>query len=153
MTTEIIISNLSNLLSLGTRYSETSNAFLSNGFTSAANNTYFNAVRFAEGIIIKEDIGEGYAHTFLNGIRIYSLKDKTLLADRAYHCCYYSKDKVLYESREMLIKLIHEASEKNGYSINNEEVKKVVNKTLTSAFERNQLELAQDQLRRHLAIA
>ena len=150
MTTEIIISNLGNLVPNGTRYSETSNAFLSNGYTSAANNVYFNAVRFAEGIVIRDDIGQGWAHTFLNGIRIYSLKDKVLLADRTYYNSQYSKEKVLRECREMLVQLIHDAAEKIGSKLNNLEVIETVNKVLAEAFDSNQLELAQSQMKKLL---
>lgn len=150
MTTEIIISNLGNLVPNGTRYSETSNSFLSNGYTSAANNVYFNAVRFAEGIVIRDDIGQGWAHTFLNGIRIYSLKDKVLLADRTYYNNQYSKEKVLRECREMLVQLIYDAAAKIGSKLNNSEVIETVNKVLTEAFNSNQLLLAQSQMRKLL---
>ena len=73
-------------------YSASLNVFTGNGYTSAAGNNYFNAFRFAEGILIKEDVGVGYARTFLNGIRIFDLSSKTLLCERSYHCCYYDKN-------------------------------------------------------------
>ena len=150
MTTEIIISNLGNLVPSGIRYSETSNAFLSDGYVSAANNVYYNAVRFAEGIVIKDDIGQGWAHTFLNGIKIYSLKDRVLLADRTYNNNQYSKEKVLRESREMLVKLIYDAAEKTGSKLNNAEVIQTVNRILTEAFKSNQMNLAQSQMKKLL---
>ena len=150
MTTEIIISNLGNLLPSGIRYSETSNAFLSDGYVSTANNVYYNAVRFAEGIVIKDDIGQGWAHTFLNGIKIYSLKDRVLLADRTYNNNQYSKEKVLRESREMLVKLIYDAAEKTGSKLNNAEVIQTVNRILTEAFNSNQMNLAQSQMKKLL---
>ena len=72
-------------------YSDQSNAFLGNGFTSAAGNTYFNSLRFVEGILVKEDVGQGYSRTFINAIRIYDIKSKDLLCEKSYHCAYYSK--------------------------------------------------------------
>ena len=56
------------LINSNISYSSVANAFLSKGYTSTAGNTYFNSIRVAEGILIKEDVGQGYAHTFLNGI-------------------------------------------------------------------------------------
>ena len=79
------------LVNANLNYSEISNAFLTTGYTSMAGNTYFNSIRVAEGILIKEDVGEGWCKTFLNGIKIYSIKDKTLLADRSFHNLGYHK--------------------------------------------------------------
>lgn len=151
MTTEIIIRNLTGN-SLGTvNYSGNANAFLSNGYVSTANNVYFNAFRFAEGLLIKEDVGQGYARTFLNGLRIYSLKDKVLLADRSYHCCFYCKEKVLTEAQSMLLDLLKDAAIEHGMSLNINEAKSAIDKILSHAFKGNQLEIAQNETRRLLA--
>jgi hypothetical protein len=150
MTTEIIIKNLGSMLPGKLNFSESANAFLSSGYTSAANNTYFNAIRFAEGIIIKEDVGEGYARTFLNGLRIYSIKDKTLLADRSYHCYFYSREKVQDEAKKILIELLEEAAKANGFEINRYEAGKAIEKLLDSAFTGDQLSIAQNQMRKQL---
>jgi hypothetical protein len=148
MTTELMLNNVTGMAIAKSAYSEEANAFLSNGYISAANNTYFNAVRFAEGIVIKEDIGQGYFHTFLNGLRIYSLKDSTLLADKTFHCCYYSKSVVQREAREMLQILIKEAIARTGSKIDAEESNRVIAKILAEAFDSNQLEYGLSQLKR-----
>ena len=148
MTTEIMLCNLSGIVSAKPTYSESANAFLMNGYVSAANNIYFNALRFAEGIVIKEDIGQGYAHTFLNGLRIYSLKDSTLLADRSFNCCFYSKQIVKREAMEMLQILIRDAVNQTGSKIDLEESNRVLTRILTEAFESNQMQLAQSQMKR-----
>lgn len=147
METQVILKSLTNVLPANLSYSAKSNAFLSNGYVSAANNVYFNAIRFAEGIVIKEDVGEGYAHTFLNGIRIYALESRTLLADKAFHCAYYSKEKVLRESKEMLIELLNDAAERMGKRLNKYEVESMIDRILRNAFETNQIEMAQQQSR------
>jgi len=131
-------------------FSESANAFLTNGYTSQAGNTYIGVLRFAEGIIIKEDVGEGYAHTFLNGLRIYSIKDKTLLADRSYHCYFYSKEKVQSEAKKILIELLEEAAEANGFKIDRHEAGKAIEKILDNAFNGNQLSIAENQMRKQL---
>lgn len=145
MTTEMIVSNLGNLLPEALKYSQNANAFLTNGYVSAASNVYFNAFRFAEGILIKEDIGQGYAYSFLNGLRIYSLKDKTLLVDKSYHCCYYSKEKVFEEAKRLLLNLISDAAAQANYYVDPREAEKIVNRILTEAFQKSQLEIANTQ--------
>jgi hypothetical protein len=150
MTTEIMIKNLGSMLPGKLNFSESANSFLSNGYTSAANNTYFNSIRFAEGIIIKEDVGEGHTRTFLNGLRIYSIKEKALLADRSYHCQFYSKEFVRSEAKEMLIELLQEAAEANGQKLNHYEASKAIEKILDHAFNGNQLLIAETQMRKQL---
>lgn len=52
-------------------YNAAKNIFLSQGYTSAAGNTYFQALRCSEQLAVLFDVGEGYAHTFLNGIKLF----------------------------------------------------------------------------------
>ena len=132
-------------------YSDQANAFLSTGYTSAAGNTYFNAVRFAEGILIKEDVGEGYAHTFLNGIRIYSLKDKQLLAERDYHCNYYSKNEVETESVSMLMKVLKDAAVHEGVKLDYIKAKQKVVSIIRMAMNTDQRDILSNQSRKFLS--
>ena len=53
-------------------YNPEKNVYLTLGYTSAAGNTYFNAVRFSDRLAVYYDIGEGYAYTFLNGITLFA---------------------------------------------------------------------------------
>lgn len=52
-------------------YNPAKNVFLTLGYTSAAGNTYYRAIRFSERLAVFYHIGEGYAHTFLNGITLF----------------------------------------------------------------------------------
>ena len=54
-------------------YNAQNNIYLTNGYTSAAGNTYFQGIRLSDRIIVKYDIGQGYAHTFLNGVQVLLL--------------------------------------------------------------------------------
>lgn len=148
MTTELIKKNIGNSLPEKVRYSEQSNSFLTNGYVSRAQNVYFNSIRFAEGIVIKEDVGQGYKYTFLNGLRIYSLKDKTLLADRSYRCNIYKKDNIRFEIKEMLLDLIKDACEKNGQEINYYDLKRSINELINRAFNENQQDVLKNQVKR-----
>ena len=47
-------------------YNPEKNVYLTLGYTSGAGNTYYQAVRFSDRLAVYYDIGEGYAHTFLD---------------------------------------------------------------------------------------
>lgn len=70
-------------------YNAAKNVFLANGYTSAAGNTYYQALRCNERIIIRYDIGEGYAHTFLNGITLFCWNGRKaeLIAQKRWGGC------------------------------------------------------------------
>ena len=52
-------------------YNAAKNVFLTRGFTSQAENFYYQAIRFSNRLIVYYDIGQGYARTFLNGIKLF----------------------------------------------------------------------------------
>lgn len=53
-------------------YNPEKNVYLTLGYTSAAGNTYFKAVRFSNRLAVYYHIGQGYLHTFLNGITLFA---------------------------------------------------------------------------------
>ena len=53
-------------------YNPERNMYLTLGYTSAAGNTYFKAVRFSDRLAVYYDIGQGYSYTFLNGITLFA---------------------------------------------------------------------------------
>lgn len=52
-------------------YNPEKNVFLTLGYTSAAGNTYFRAIRFSKRLAVYYYLGIGYYHTFLNGITLF----------------------------------------------------------------------------------
>ena len=52
-------------------YNPEKNVYLTLGYTSAAGNTYYRAIRLSKRLAVYYHIGEGYAHTFLNGITLF----------------------------------------------------------------------------------
>ncbi|WP_166386818.1 hypothetical protein [Polaribacter sp. 11A2H] len=132
-------------------YSEVANAFLSSGYTSATGNTYFNSIRVAEGILIKEDIGVGYAHTFLNGIKIYSIKDKTLIADNTFHSVFYSALKVKMEAKKMLMKLLEYTAIQENTLFDYYAAEKIVEKVLNQAIDSDQRTMVINQTEKYLS--
>jgi hypothetical protein len=148
MTKELIISNITGIQSGSINYSTSINAFVAKGFTSNAGNHYFSAVRLSEGIVIKEDIGQGYAHKFLNGLKIFNLRDRTLIADETFHCQFYTTDNVCRQAKRMLLNKLEEASQIQGFKYDKREAERNIDRIVTDAFHTNQNEKASQELRR-----
>ncbi|MBR2203374.1 MAG: hypothetical protein IJ914_04120 [Prevotella sp.] len=53
-------------------YNAARNVFLSQGYTSAAGNMYYKAIRLSNRLVVYYDLGQGYIHTFLNGIKLFA---------------------------------------------------------------------------------
>lgn len=53
-------------------YNAEKNVFLTQAFTSLANNTYYKAIRVSNRLVVAYNIGEGYKYTFLNGITLFA---------------------------------------------------------------------------------
>lgn len=52
-------------------YNAARNMYLTQGYTSAAGNTYYQAIKASDKLIVAMQIGEGYYYTFLNGIKLF----------------------------------------------------------------------------------
>jgi hypothetical protein len=131
-------------------YSEGVNAFIGNGFTSNAGNTYMNEIRLMEGLLIKEDVGQGYAHTFVNGIRIFDIKTKQLLCEKGYHKTYYSQSYIKSEVKAMLTDLLLTASREDRISINLLDVENHINMLVNNAFNIDQRQMLMQQSQKFL---
>lgn len=128
-------------------YSSLMDAFVGKGYTSTTGNTYFNAAHFAEGILIKEDVGQGYRHTFLNGLHIYDLYTKKLLCGRAFSRYEYSRENVKKAVKCMLENLLFTAADKDGICINQDEVRDCISKMIDQSFATNQVQMMNRQLK------
>lgn len=131
-------------------YSEAVNAFIGNGFTSIAGNTYFNEVRFVEGLLIKEDVGQGYAHTFLNGIRIFHIESKKLLCEVRFNCTYYCSEHIKSQVKLMLAELLINASKKEGIRLNKSEVDDKIDVIVEQGFAIDQRKMLLTQTQKYL---
>ena len=67
----IVAKNLPALSGESLTYNAAKNVFLTMGYTSAAGNMYYRAIRLSNRLIVYYDLGQGYLHTFLNGIKLY----------------------------------------------------------------------------------
>ena len=67
----IVAKNLPALSGESLTYNAAKNVFLTMGYTSAAGNMYYKAIRLSNRLMVYYDLGQGYIHTFLNGIKLY----------------------------------------------------------------------------------
>jgi hypothetical protein len=133
-------------------YSESVNAFIGNGYISMAGNTYLNEIRFMEGIVIKEDVGQGYSRTFVNGIRLFDLQSKTLLCERNYHCTFYSQFHIKTEVKDMLTNLLNEAARKENISFSSSDIKNHIERLVDKAFSEDQRKMIINQSQKYLSL-
>ena len=71
-------------------YNPEKNMFLTPGYTSAAGYTYYKAIRLSDRLAVYYHIGEGYAHTFLNGITLFAWNGQkaNIIAQKFLGECY-----------------------------------------------------------------
>ena len=67
----IVAKNLPALSGESLTYNAAKNIFLTMGYTSAAGNMYYRAIRISDRLAVYYDLGQGYAYTFLNGIKLF----------------------------------------------------------------------------------
>lgn len=67
----IVAKNLPALSGESLTYNAAKNIFLTTGYTSAAGNMYYQAIRLSDRLAVYYDLGQGYAYTFLNGIKLF----------------------------------------------------------------------------------
>ena len=73
------------------RYNAAKNVFLSQGYTSAAGNMYYKAVRLSNRLVVYYELGQGYAYTFLNGIKLFAFDGQKaqLISQKYWGGCDY----------------------------------------------------------------
>ncbi len=70
-------------------YNPEKNVFLTLGYTSGAGNTYFQAIRLSKRLAVYYEIGIGYLHTFLNGIKLFCWdgQEAKIIAQKSWGGC------------------------------------------------------------------
>ena len=74
-------------------YNAAKNVFLSQGYTSAAGNMYYKAVRLSNRLVVYYELGQGYAYTFLNAIKLFCFDGQkaNLIAQKYWGGCDWRK--------------------------------------------------------------
>lgn len=103
----------------GVTYNEKNNIFLTNGYTSQAGNTYFQGIRLSNRLIISYNIGQGYYHSFLNGITIYGYdgNKKRLISSRSFHSKIFDEAFATAQCKEIVSEYIRAQIKLTGSSI------------------------------------
>ena len=108
-------------------YNAAKNVFLSMGYTSAAGNMYYKAIRLSNRLIVYYDLGQGYIHTFLNGIKLYCFDGQKarLIAQKywgGYDYRIFDEKSAMEESVFMLSQFLMGQLKAQGAHVNNQEV-------------------------------
>ena len=84
----------------GVTYNDIAKMFLTPAWVSQAGNAYQEGLRISDKIAVTYNIGHGYAHTFLNGIRIFRYEQgKTvLIGEKSFYDYWWSEDDVRRET-------------------------------------------------------
>ena len=67
----IVAKNLPALSGESITYNAAKNTLLTRGYTSAAGNMYYKAIRISDRLAVYYDLGQGYKYTLLNGIKLF----------------------------------------------------------------------------------
>ncbi len=88
----------------GVTYSDIAKMFLTPAWCSAAGNAYQEGLRLSNKIAVTYSIGHGYAHTFLNGIRVFRYENgkPVLLNERYFSCVFWDEWTVNNETVDLL---------------------------------------------------
>jgi hypothetical protein len=108
-------------------YNAAKNVFLSQGYTSAAGNMYYRAIRLSNRLIVYYDLGQGYLHTFLNGIKLYCFDGQKahLIAQKYWGGCDYrifSEQFAKEQSILMLSNFLAGQLKAQGAQVSNQEI-------------------------------
>lgn len=81
-------------------YNRGSNMLQTQGYTSAAGNTYYQGILVSDRIVVNYNLSQGYLYLFLNGIRVYGYngREKRLIGSRSYYCCCFNKQYAMRET-------------------------------------------------------
>ena len=123
----IVAKNLPALSGESITYNAAKNVFLSQGYTSAAGNMYYKAIRISDRLVVYFDLGQGYKYTFLNGIKLYCFDGQkaNLIAQKYWGGCDYrifDEHFAKEQSILMLCKFLAGQLKAQGAQVSNREI-------------------------------
>lgn len=125
------LSSVSRLLPISNgdmlRYDSVNRLYYTNGWTSAACNTYNRGFRISSRLVIEMRIGQGYCRTFINGISIYIFNGHSieLINSKNYDCCFFSNMFIDSECKKMVEEYVTSQKKLLGAYISESEIKRV----------------------------
>lgn len=109
-------------------YNPEKNVYLTLGYTSAAGNTYYKAVRFSERLAVHYDIGEGYSMNFLNGITLFAWDGTraVIIGKKSWGGCdnymFFSEQRAKELTIKMLMDYLEGQAKASGQLINDSQL-------------------------------
>ncbi len=124
-------------------YSSSKGAYLTDGWTSAAGNTYGQLMYLSPQLAIVCDFGVGYAHTFLNGLKVlrYNGQKAELVDSRFYYNCSFNDAFVRSEAAKIVSEFIEGQLRLTGSYTSSSEIENMAKRLIddTVDFSRNRL--------------
>lgn len=116
-------------------YNAENNVFLTMGYTSAANNTYFKAIRVSDRLVAVYSIGQGFKYTFLNDITLYAWDGRKakIIAKQAWggqNWLVYSDSTAKRLSLQMLENYLEGQAELLGVNADNDSIRQLAYDTI-----------------------
>lgn len=109
-------------------YNAEKNVYLTLGHTSQSGNTYYKAMRLSDKLGVIYELGQGYAYTFLNGIKLFCWdgQKSVIIAQKFWggcgNWCCFSERFAKEQSIQMLKDYLAGQVKLVGGSVNNEEL-------------------------------
>lgn len=124
-------------------YNEKKNIILTEGYTSAAGNTYFQGIRMSDRIVISYQFGQGYCYLFLNGIRIYAYngKELQLISQDFFNCNVFSEESAKRTAIGMVKNYLSNQAEITGRTFEQRMIEEMAT-SLVSETQKDQVQIA-----------
>lgn len=108
----------------GVSYNKDKNVFLTTGYTSAAGNTYYRAIRLSGRLAIDFSLGQGWKYTFLNGIRLYCYdgQQTKLIGQKLFNSHIFSEYDAKENSVLMLTNYLEGEAKLLGNTVSHQEI-------------------------------
>lgn len=109
-------------------YNPEKNVYLTLGYTSAAGNTYYRAIRVSDRLAVFYHIGEGTVHTFLNGITLFAWNGQkaNIIAQKLWGGCSnwrcFTENGAMEESIRMLKDYLAGQAKAMGHLVNDDQL-------------------------------
>lgn len=125
-------------------YNPEKNVYLTLGYTSAAGNTYYKAIRLSDRLAVYYDLGEGHTYTFLNGITLFAWNGQkaNIIAQKFWGGCNWRRFNERTAKEESIIML------KDFLAGQAKAMGSVIADSQLLAFSRNMIEETQQKLLR-----
>ena len=119
-------------------YNVEKNIYLTTGYTSAAGNTYYRAIRMSNRLVVYYHIGQGYCRTFLNGITLYAFDGTQIrtIGQKFFSCRFFSEYDAKQQSISMLADFMKGQAKMLGTRVNEDQLESFSRGLIQETFQR-----------------